>query len=129
MKWRSWAWGPLSLVLSCVAAQPSAGAPPLSSAGPVLEEMGKQLEDQSRPAPERLQIIRAFEVWATAQVRPPLVAALKDPRPELRAAAARALGWPGNHEAVPALRERVETPGGVGVVKAAAVRSLGRIGD
>ena len=130
MKWRSWVWGALSLVLSCVPAEAgTAETPPFSSAGPVLEEMGKQLEDQSRPAAERLQIIRAFEQWATAQVRAPLVGALKDPLPELRAAAARALGWPGNHEAVPVLRERAETPGEAAVVKAAAVRSLGRIGD
>jgi HEAT repeat protein len=91
--------------------------------------MGKRLEDQSRPAAERLQIIGVFEQWATAQVRPPLVAVLKDSLPEIRAAAARALGWPGNREAVPALRERAETLGEAAVVKAAAVRSLGRIGD
>ena len=129
MKWRSWACGFLVLVLSWVLVPPTAGAPPLSDAGPALAEMGKQLEDQSRPAAERLQIIRMFEQWPTAQVRPPLVAVLKDPLPEIRAAAARALGWPGNHEAVPALRERVETPGEAAVVKTAAVRSLGRIGD
>ena len=129
MKWRLWACGLLFLVLSWVPVQPTAGAPPFSTAGPALDEMGKQLEDQNRPAAERLQIIRAFEQWATAQVRPTLVAVLKDPLPEIRAAAARALGWPGNHEAVPALRERVETPGESAVVKAAAVRSLGRIGD
>jgi len=101
----------------------------LSDAGPALDEMGKRLEDQSRPEAERLQIIGVFEQWASAQVRPPLVAVLKDPLPKIRAAAARALGWPGNHEAVPALRERAETPGEAAVVKAAAVRSLGRIGD
>src|SRR5712692_393884 len=129
MGWRLWACGAVALLLTCVPAQPTAGAPPLSSAGPILEEMGKKLEDQSRPALERLQIIRAFEEWGTAQVRPPLVAVLKDPLPELRAAAARALGWPGNHEAVPVLRERAETPGEATAVKAAAVRSLGRIGD
>jgi HEAT repeat protein len=129
MKWRSWACGILFLVVSWVPVQSTAGAPPLSTAGPALNEMGRQLEDQNRPAAERLQIIRAFEEWATAQVRPALVAVLKDPLPEIRAAAARALGWPGNHEAVPALRERVETPGEAAVVKAAAVRSLGRIGD
>ena len=129
MGWRLWACGAVALLLTCVPAQPTAGAPPLSSAGPILEEMGKKLEDQSRPALERLQIIRAFEEWGTAQVRPPLVAVLKDPLPEIRAAAARALGWPGNDEAVPALRARVETPGEATAVKAAAVRSLGRIGD
>jgi len=57
------------------------------------------------------------------------VAVLKDPLPAIRAAAAQALGWPGNDEAVPALRERVETPGEAAAVRAAAVRSLGRIGD
>jgi len=129
MKWRSWACGFLVLVLSWVPAPPTAGAPPLSDAGPALDEMGKRLEDQSRPAAERLQIIGVFEQWASAQVRPPLVAVLKDPLPAIRAAAARALGWPGNHEAVPALRERAETPGEAAVVKAAVVRSLGRIGD
>jgi HEAT repeat protein len=91
--------------------------------------MGKKLEDQSQPALERLEIIKTFGDWAKAEVRPPLVAVLKDPQPGIRAAAARALGWPGNDEAVPALRERVETPGETVAVKAAAVLSLGRIGD
>jgi HEAT repeat protein len=129
MGWRLWACGAVALLLMCVPAQPTAGAPPLSSAGPVLEEMGKKLEDRSRPALERLEIIKTFGDWAKAQVRPPLVAVLKDQQPEIRAAAARALGWPGNDEAVPALRERVETPGETVAVKAAAVLSLGRIGD
>ncbi|HEV2055369.1 MAG TPA: HEAT repeat domain-containing protein [Methylomirabilota bacterium] len=101
----------------------------MSSAWPILDELGKKLEDRSRPAQERLEIILTFEEWAGAQVRPPLVAVLKDPSPAIRAAAARALGWPGNNEAVPALRERVETPGEAAGVRAAAVRSLGRIGD
>jgi HEAT repeat protein len=91
--------------------------------------MGKKLEDQSQPVRERLEIIKTFGDWAKAQVRPPLVAVLKDPQPEIRAAAARALGWKGNDEAVSALRERVETPGETVAVKAASVLSLGRIGD
>ena len=101
----------------------------MSSAGPILEEMGKTLEDRNQPTLERLEIIRTFGDWAKAQVRPPLVAVLKDQQPEIRAAAARALGWPGNDEAVSALRECVETPGETVAVKAAAVLSLGRIGD
>jgi HEAT repeat protein len=129
MGWRLWACGAVALLLTCVPAQPSAGAPPLSSAGPVLAEMGKKLEDQSQPVRERLEIIKTFGDWGKAQVRPPLVAVLKDQQPEIRAAAARALGWQGNDEAVSALRERVETPGETVAVKAAAVRSLGRIGD
>jgi HEAT repeat protein len=129
MGWRLWGCGALALLLTCGAARPTAGAAPSSSAWPILDELGKKLEDPSRPAQERLEIILTFEEWAGEQVRPPLVAVLKDPSPAIRAAAAQALGWPGNDEAVPALRERVETPGEVAAVKAAAVRSLGRIGD
>jgi HEAT repeat protein len=129
MKWRWWACGFLVLALLWGSAPPAAGAPPLSNAGPALDEMGKRIEDQSLPAAERLEIIGVLGQWATAQARPPLVAVLKDPLPEIRAAAARALGWPGNNDAVPALRERIETPGEAAVVRAAAVGSLGRIGD
>jgi HEAT repeat protein len=129
MGWRLWAYGAITLLLTCMPAQATAGAPPLSSAGPVLEEMGRKLEDQSQPAAERLEIIKTLGDWATAQVRPSLVAVLRDPQPEIRLAAARALGWPGNDGAVPALRERVETSGETPAVRAAAVRSLGRIGD
>src|SRR5438477_8867577 len=111
MDWRWWACSAMTLLLAAsVPAQPTAGAAPLSSAGPVLSELSKQLEDQSLPTEERLQIIGVFGDWATAEVRPPLVVALRDTRPEVRAAAARALGWHGNNEAVPALRERIETP-------------------
>jgi HEAT repeat protein len=129
MGWRLCAGGAVALLLTFAPAHPTAAAPPLSSAGPVLAEFGKQIEDTSRPTLERLDLIKTFGDWATAEARPPLVAVLKDPQPEIRAAAARALGWPGNDEAVPALRERIETPGEVAAVKAAAVRSLGRIGD
>ncbi len=129
MGWRLLTCGAMALLLTCVAAQPTAAAPPLAPAWPVLEELGKKLEDQSRPTQERLEIILTFEEWGGAQVRSPLVAVLKDPSPAIRAAAAQALGWPGNDEAVRALRERVETPGEAAGVRAAAVRSLGRIGD
>lgn len=129
IRWRRWACSAVAVFLTCGPAQHTADAAPLSSAGPVLEEMGRQLEDQSRPAAERLQVIKVFGDWATPQVRPPLVAVLKDPQPEIREAAARALGWQGNVEAVPALRERVQAPDEAAAVKAAAVRSLGQIGD
>ena len=129
MHWQLYAGGAMALLLTCASAHATAGAQPLSSAGPVLEQIGKQIEDRSRPTVERLELISTFADWATAQVNPPLVAVLKDPQPEIRAAAARALGWHGNDEAVPALRERIETPDEVAAVKAAAVRSLGRIGD
>jgi HEAT repeat protein len=129
MGWRLWACGAVGLLVTCAGAQPAAGAPQSSPAWPILEELGKKLEDQSLPLQDRLDIILTFEEWTGPQVRPPLVAVLKDPLPAIRAMAARALGWPGNVEAVPALRERVETPGEIAVVRAAAVGSLGRIGD
>ena len=129
MGWRPWECSAIALLLTCVLVQPTAAAPPSSAAWPVFDELGKQLEDRSRPIQERLEIILTFGEWAGPQVRPPLVTALKDPSPTIREAAARALGWLGNGEAVPALRERVETPDEVVPVRAAAVRSLGRIGD
>jgi HEAT repeat protein len=129
MGWRLWACGAVALLLTWAGAQPIAAAPPSSTEWPIVDELGKKLEDQSLPPQERFEIILTFGEWTGPQVRPPLVAVLKDPFPAIRAAAAQALGWPGNVEAVPALRERVETPGEEAVVKAAAVGSLGRIGD
>jgi len=129
MGWRLWVCGAVALLLTWAGAQPIAAAPPSSTEWPIVDEMGKKLEDQSVPPQERFQIILTLGEWTGPQVRPPLVAVLKDPLPALRAAAAQALGWPGNVEAVPALRERVEAPGEESAVKAAAVGSLGRIGD
>ena len=130
MMGRLWVWGALALVLSSLPSEgKAAGPPPLSNVEPALEELGKQLTDQSQPVAERLAIIRALGVWATAQVRTPLLAALKNPLPELRAEAAQALSWPGNREAIAALRERVNMSGETSTVRAAAIRSLGSIGD
>jgi HEAT repeat protein len=130
MMGRWWIWGTLALVLFWLSSEGRAAGPaPLSNVEPVVGELGKGLADQSRPVAERLEIIRAFGGWATAQVRGPLLAALKDPLPALRVAAARALGWPGNREAVAALRERVDSSGDTAAVRAAAVHSLGTIGD
>jgi len=103
--------------------------PPLSNAGPVLEELAIQAQDRSRSELERLSLIGVLGLWGTPQVREPLIALLNDPLPSLRAAAARSLGWPGNREAVTALRERVEAPAEAPAVRAAALEALGRIGD
>ncbi len=131
MRWRHWVWeGVLALSVTWAwAGEIPASSPPLSNAGPVLEQLGAQARDQSRSEVERLQLIGALGQWGTSQVREPLIALLKDPLPSLRAAAARSLGWPGNREAVAALRERVETPGEAPAVRAAALEALGRIGD
>lgn len=126
---RWWVGTALVLVVSLSSNGLAAERPPLSNAQPALEELGKELADQSLPLTQRLEIVRVFAGWATGQVRAPLLAALKDAAPELRTASARALGWPGNREAVPALRERAEAAGETTAVRAAAVHSLGIIGD
>jgi HEAT repeat protein len=127
---RWWMSGALALSLSCLPLVGEAAGPaPLSSADTAVAELGKEVTDPSRPLAERIEIVRALGGWATAQVRPLLLIVLKDPAPELRAAAAQALGWPDNREAVAALRERIEAAGEVQAVKAEAIRSLGRIGD
>src|SRR5262245_44052107 len=107
MLWRRVVRASVIFLLLGVVPRVAAMAAPLSDAGPLLQEMGKQIEDQSKPVEERLQVIATFGAWGTAQVRPPLLAALKDPKPEIREAAAQALGWRGNNEAVQGLRELV----------------------
>jgi HEAT repeat protein len=129
MGWRQLVCCGVVVLLTYASPPPAGAAPPLSDAGPVLGQLGRQIQDQSQPLALRLQLIKTLGDWGSAEVRPPLVAVLKDPRPPIREAAALALGWPGNVEAVAPLREHVEkvdeTPG----VKTAAVLSLGRIGD
>lgn len=122
--------GLLSFALSAVATVSAAQSPSrLSDAGALLEEVGKQAQDRSQPEAERLKLIEALGRWGTEQVRTPLLALLSDPLASIRAAAARALGWPGNREAVAALRQRVEAPAEAPAVRAAALEALGGIGD
>jgi HEAT repeat protein len=130
MMTRRWLLGTLvALVVSLVSYALAAEGAPLSNAEPALERLSTELADQNLPLAQRLEIVRVFGAWATGQVRAPLLATLKDPAPELRAAAARALGWPGNGEAIGALRQRVEMAGETAAVRAAAVHALGIIGD
>src|SRR5262245_21777724 len=75
-----------------------APAPSLSNAEPVLAELGNTVVDRSAPVAERLKVIQMFTEWGTPQVRAPLVAVLDDPSPEIREAAARALGQAGNRD-------------------------------
>lgn len=106
------------------------GAAPLSDATRALDDLGRQVQDRSLPEADRLQIIQdVLGRWASSEVRPPLLAVLKDPSESIRAAAARALGWPGNREAVGSLRERIEAENETASVRAAALEALGRIGD
>lgn len=110
---------------------PAAGqlSAPLSTAGPPLQELGRKAQDTSLPEAERLDMVRVLAQWGTAQVRDPLVVLLQDPVPAIRELAARGLGWEGNREASAALRARVEAAGETTAVRAAALDSLGKIGD
>lgn len=127
---RSWVWG-VSFLIAC--SLPSGGhaaeSAPASNVEPALQKLANELADQSQPLAHRLEIVRAFAGWGTPQVRAPLVATLKDPAPELREAAAQALAWPGNREAIAPLRERFDAQSETLTVKAAAIGSLGVIGD
>jgi len=129
MKGRWWPGTALALMLSFAAHEPAAAQAPLSNVDAALSQLAKDLADQTQPVAQRIEIVRALGGWGGEQVRAPLLATLKDPAAELRAAAARGLGWQGNREAVPALRERVEATDEAAIVKAAAVESLGIIAD
>jgi HEAT repeat protein len=102
---------------------------PLANFGTAVTELSKDLSDQSLPVARRLEVIRALAGLATPEVRPPLLAALKDESPEIRENAARGLGWRGNSEAVAALRALAENPQERVPVKAGALEALGGIGD
>ncbi len=117
-----------SVLLVSIAAGPGWSAP-LSNAAPVLQTLAAQAQDTSLPETERVDVVKALGSWGTGQVRDVLLALLKDSLPAIREAAATGLGWPGNREAVAALRERAEAPGEAPVVRAAALESLGKIGD
>ena len=120
--------GVLSFILVSIVASPGWSAP-LSNAGPALQALAVQAQDTSLPEAERLDLVKALAGWGTAQVRDVLLVLLKDSLPSIREIAATGLGWRGNGEAVPALRERVEAPGEAPGVRAAALDSLGKIGD
>lgn len=126
---RSWFSGTLALAILCLPGMGDTAQPAPFSNTQGFAELEKELADQDQPVTKRVAIVMAFGTWATAQVRAPLLATLADPLPDLRAAAATALGWPGNREAVDALRARMDMPTELPVVKAAAVKSLGIIGD
>jgi HEAT repeat protein len=121
--------GVFAMVVSMAAASHANPAKPLTNAGPVLEEFGKQAQDQSLSEAERIQVINLLGLWATDDVRAPLMALLDDPLPSVRAAAARGLGWKGNHAAAAALKARLTAPGEPIPVRVAALEALGRIGD
>jgi HEAT repeat protein len=126
--WRRAVWGgALLFALSSVA--PLAGAAPLSTAKPILAQLAAQAKDPNLDERERVRAIDVLGQWGTADVRDPLVALLQDPKPPIRRAAARALGWPGHREAIPALRSRAADTQEDIDVRAASLDALIRIGD
>jgi HEAT repeat protein len=114
------------LTVPAGAATPAA---PFSDAQPMLEDIGKLALDNRLTEADRLQLIAALGKWGTAQVRAPLIELLKDPSASIRGAAANALGWQGNREAIAALRERVDATDETAQVRALAVEAIGRIAD
>jgi HEAT repeat protein len=127
-RWRPLWIGVLSSLFVSVLASPARSAP-LSNADPALQALAVQARDTSLPEAERVDLVKALGSWGTGQVRDALLALLKDSLPSIREASAIGLGWQGNGEAVPALRERVEAAGEAPGVRAAALDSLGKIGD
>jgi HEAT repeat protein len=129
MAGRWWLGAGLIVVLASSFHAREASPAPLANFEAALTQLAKDLPDQSLPVAERLEIIRALAGWPTPEARPPLLAALKDPSPEIRGSAARALGWRGNNEAVAALRALAESSEEPVPVKADAIEALGAIGD
>ena len=130
-RWRPLWISVLSIIFIFVSVVASTGlsAAPLSDAGPALQALAVQAQDTSLPEADRVELVKALGAWGTEQVRDALLALLRDPLPSIREAAAAGLGWRGNGAAVRALRERVEAAGEAPGVRAAALDSLGKIGD
>jgi HEAT repeat protein len=123
-----WTVAASALVLASHSWCHGAAAAPLSNAA-ALEPLIEQAQDPALPPAERVEIIKILGDWASPQTAPPLLAALEDPNEQVRAAAARALGWKGNVGAIAPLRKRVEAPDEKPEVRAGALRSLAHIGD
>src|SRR5262245_43782126 len=101
---------------------------PLSFA-PGIREMGVLILEPRLAESDRLDLMRSLGNWSGEEVVGPLVQALKDPSPAIREGAAAALGASGQRGAVPALRERLEDRAENPLVRGAAARALGQIGD
>jgi HEAT repeat protein len=102
---------------------------PLSNARSALESLVAEATHPNLDLATRVQVIEALGKWATDEVREPLIELLEDPAPEIRAAAANGLGWPGNSPAIDVLRHKVTDKTEQPAARAAAVGALVRIGD
>jgi HEAT repeat protein len=117
-----------ALVLLSQLAAPAA-AVELSNAPSVLAPLMKQALDPSLSEADRAEAVKLLADWPSSLTAPTLLAALRDPSEQVRAAAARGLGWKGNRDAIPALRERAEAADEKPDVRAWALRSLAAIED
>jgi HEAT repeat protein len=117
----------LGLVVG-VAVGPRAAAQP-SGPFPVFEALEQIAGDSGQSKEQRLAAIDGLGKAAHPSVVPALRALLGDAQAEIRAAAAGALGWPGNQRAVELLVARATDPGEASEVRTTAIGALGRIGD
>ncbi|MGH7334647.1 MAG: HEAT repeat domain-containing protein [Candidatus Rokuibacteriota bacterium] len=117
------------LVLAWCSLVSAVDAAPLSSTSAALAGLTAQAKDGTLDPAERVQAIEVLGKWATAEVRDPLIELLKDPAPEIRAAAAKGLGWPGNIPAIGPLSQIVLDKTGQSTVREAAVGALVKIAD
>jgi len=121
--------GVLCLAWGSFAPAPLDAAAPLSNAGSALAGLVSTAKDRSLDPVERVQSIDVLGRWATPEVRQPLMELLKDPVAEIRAAAAKGLGWPGNSPALAALSQMAGDKTEPVTVRAATIGALIKIGD
>jgi len=96
---------------------------------PVFRELERLALSEHEPKARRLSAIGALASAAHPSVTPALLVLLANPDPELRSAAALALGWAGNRAAIDSLVPRALDPAEDNRVRVMATRALGRIGD
>jgi HEAT repeat protein len=116
------------LVLAWCSFSSMVAAAPLSNSG-ALGGLIAAAKDRNLDAAERVQIIDALGKWGTPEVRQPLTDLLKDPGADIRAAAAKGLGWPGNSPGIAALSQMATDKKEQVTVRAAAIGALIKIGD
>jgi HEAT repeat protein len=121
--------GAAALVLAWCSLAPTFAAAPLSDTRRALDEIIAAAKDRNREPVERVQNIEALGKWATPEVRVALVELLKDPQADIRAAAAKGLGWAGNDPAIAVLSQIAGDKNEPVTVRVAALGALAKIGN
>lgn len=96
---------------------------------PVFRELERIASDHAETKANRLAAIDGLGKSAHPSVVPALLALLTNPDPELRVAAATALGWKENQAAVGPLLARATDAQEPVEIRVAAIGALGQIGD